>query len=105
MGAVKFTSLLRPELLLKFSSFTSALEAHDKALAKQSFAWKNLVSIDETKLSEIIKKTPQGKEKFEFNSSELNEIINMIQRIDEIIQVTNFKNPPFAIYCICSSFN
>lgn len=92
LGAVKFTSLLRPELLLKFSSFTSALEAHDKLVAKQLLAWKNLVSIDEAKLNDIILKVPQGKEKFEFDSNELKEIINMFLRIDEIIQHAHKKN-------------
>jgi proline dehydrogenase len=80
IGAVKITSLIRPELLLKFSSLVSGLIKNQNQ--KDLFSWKSLLEKSDEEFSQIFNQLPEVK----FDGIELGELRNMLLRIDDILE-------------------
>ena len=96
IAAVKLTSLIRPDLLLKLSSYVSKIIDHNKTISqntidKDIFSWKQLISKNSEEFALVFNGINEIKdstgEKIEFSEKDLNEIKNMLLRIDEIVEV------------------
>lgn len=89
IGAVKLTSLLRPQLLLKFSSFVAQVMRNQEKVDKNIFAWKKMLTMSDKEFSDIFNNTPmdlKSNEKLVFSEIELGEIRNMLLRIDDVLE-------------------
>jgi len=99
LAAVKLTSLIRPDLLLKLSSLISQLKEYNKSsknhnqMSKNILEWKNLVHSDEAAFAELLNSIAQiKKSNLNFSEKELGEIRHMILRIDKIVEVNKKRN-------------
>lgn len=96
IGAVKLTSLIRPQLLLKFSSLVSQVIRQKNAIDQDIFTWKKLINMSDEEFAKVFNDIPALKdlkpnEKLIFDQTELNEIRNMLLRIDDIVEVFSFR--------------
>ncbi len=92
IGAVKLTSLIRPQLLLKFSSLISQILKNKSQIDSDLFKWKKIISLSDDEFAKVFNDIPALKnlkpnEKLIFDQNELNEIRNMLLRIDDIVEV------------------
>jgi hypothetical protein len=92
IGAVKLTSLIRPQLLLKFSSLISQILNSKSQIDNDQFKWKKLITLSDEQFAKVLNDIPALKdlpsnEKLLFDQTELNEIRNMLLRIDDIVEV------------------
>jgi len=114
LAALKFTSLVKPQLLLKFSSAIAEYKKNQSKLSKDLLAWNNLVNMKDEEFAKLFNQTlvfnvslicyclfyslnfifiidslffltKSNQEKF--SQTELGELRNMISRIDEVAQV------------------
>lgn len=84
IAAAKLTSLIRPQLLLKLSSFM--LDTKDQV----KYDWKILLNKTDSEFSDLFNNTLKGK--YEFTTNELGEIRNMLSRMDQIVEHAVNKN-------------
>ena len=90
IAAIKITSLLRPELLLKVSSLIECLK--NPALANEKsdvLAWKSLLALSEDSF-EAHFSSIASQHGISFSQKELGELRNMLLRLDEIGEVLIF---------------
>lgn len=76
LAAIKVTSLVRPEILLKFSDFILALKA-DKEKSN-NLDWNNLQN-------DVLVKLLSSSEKIKFAETEIGEVKNLIIRLEKLI--------------------
>lgn len=81
IAAVKVTSLIRPALLLKLSSFVANVKKDGDL-----FKWKSLVSMNDADFAKLFNSKSQNEE-LKFDENELGELRNMFKRMDQIVEV------------------
>jgi proline dehydrogenase len=57
LAALKFTSLIKPQLLLKFSSAIAEYKKNESKLSKDLLAWKNLVNMKDEEFDKLFNQT------------------------------------------------
>ena len=98
LAAIKITSLIRPALLLKFSTLVSAIDKHNQTnpmdqIDSDIFKWSELLSKqDDSFASSLnnIKQLSQASCVAPFTPNELGELRNMFLRLDELGNVNVF---------------
>lgn len=94
LAAIKITSLIRPALLLKYSSLIDQMrkydhENQDSKINANIFKIKDLLSLNTKEFADRfnnIKEISQYEDKITFTSNELGEIKNMFIRLDELAE-------------------
>lgn len=81
IAAVKVTSLIRPALLLKLSSFVAQVKKDGDL-----FKWKSLVGMNDAEFAKLFNSKSQNEE-LKFDENELGELRNMFKRMDQIVEV------------------
>ena len=90
IAAVKITSLVRPGLLLKLSSFFNLVKQDKTILNSNLFSWKQMVNMSDAEFENLYNNLQGLKGNYEkFNKNEIGELRNMIKRLDEIVEVRN----------------
>lgn len=87
IAAVKITSLIRPTLLLKLSSFVKLVKESRDAAGQDLFAWKSMLAKSDAEFAQLFNGVKGLSKPHEsFSESELGELRNMLIRMDEIIE-------------------
>ncbi|CAF0835908.1 unnamed protein product [Brachionus calyciflorus] len=89
IAAVKVTSLVRPALLLKLSSFISQLKQLENHF--DLLKWDDIMKMSDQDFENLFNRT-KNLENLNFTQSELGELRNMFERIDEIVKHAVDKN-------------
>lgn len=88
LAAIKITSLIRPALLLKFSTLIDQVEKHQ--VTADLFNIANLLKMSDSEFAKNFNEIPELtnlNEKLNFTTSELGELRNMFSRVHELATV------------------
>ncbi|RNA43355.1 proline dehydrogenase mitochondrial isoform X3 [Brachionus plicatilis] len=93
IAAIKITSLVRPQLLLKLSTLVSQMKQLENNYSL--LIWDNLMQMSDEQFDQLMNQTgglESVNEKQNFSSSELGELRNMFTRIDDLVKHAVDKN-------------
>ena len=90
IAAIKITSLVRPQLLLNFSTLINQMKKLENNY--NLLLWDNLMTMNDQQFDQLVNRTEGLKSQHTFSPAELGELRNMFSRIDDIVKVNKKIN-------------